>query len=300
MTIPTPSFFIIGAQKAGTTTLHHWLSDQSGICLPGRKETHFFSHDERYALGLGWYINQFNGNGGGRIYGEIDPDYLFFPAAASRIKALGLWPKFVVIVREPLARAYSHYRMSVRRGLERLTFDEALTAEAERLADGNSHHLRHHSYMARGRYVEQIERFRNLFSSDSLLIFTFEDLFGKSTCDRTFGRLCAFLGIEAPRTPVLQDKKFNPAGAPRSRMLNTLLWDKRKWAGARKVVRQLIPLRDLKYRIVHQLDNANQKPVETDKGWRSRISSTFIQQAGVEAERLAAATGLDLNVWKSN
>ena len=63
-------------------------------------------------------------------------------------------------------------------------------------------------------------------------------------------------------------------------------------------MRRLIPLRDLKYRIVHQLDKANQKPAEADEGWRYRISRTFIQQADVEAERLATATGLDLSVWK--
>jgi len=81
-----PSFFVVGAQKAGTTTLHNWLNQQPGFCLPKTKETHFFSDPSRYARGLQWYINQYHECEQTDIYGEIYPDYGFYPDAAGRIK----------------------------------------------------------------------------------------------------------------------------------------------------------------------------------------------------------------------
>jgi hypothetical protein len=73
----SPSFFVVGAQKAGTTTIHQWLSRQPDVCLPAIKETHFFSHRDRFEKGTAWYLAQFEGGGTDRIRGEIDPDYAF-------------------------------------------------------------------------------------------------------------------------------------------------------------------------------------------------------------------------------
>ena len=70
-------FFVIGVQKAGTTSLHDWLAQQPDICLPKLKETHFFTYQSRYEKGVDWYLDQFNGSSD-QVYGEICPDYIFF------------------------------------------------------------------------------------------------------------------------------------------------------------------------------------------------------------------------------
>ncbi|MBU2482884.1 MAG: sulfotransferase, partial [Proteobacteria bacterium] len=74
-----PDFLIIGAQKAGTTTLHDWLITQSQLSLPNIKETHFFSKENRFEKGYNWYIKQFDMTSDKKIIGEVDPDYIFMP-----------------------------------------------------------------------------------------------------------------------------------------------------------------------------------------------------------------------------
>ena len=125
-----PSFFIIGMQKAGTSTLHSLLAQDKQISLPYRKETHFFSRN--YKNGMKWYLNQFKTKSF-ILRGEVDPSYIFYPNALLNIKRHIKNPKFILILRKPLDRSYSHYLMSKRRTYEKLSFNEALLIENERL-----------------------------------------------------------------------------------------------------------------------------------------------------------------------
>lgn len=292
-----PGFFVLGAQKAGTTTLHDRLSRQPEVYLPRQKETHFFSHDERYERGLPWYLAQFRHIDGSALVGEVDPEYLFFPEAAARMRALGLAPRFVVLVREPLDRAYSQYRMSVRRGLEELSFAEALHQEDARLATGEKMHLRHHSYMARGRYTEQIERFRTTFPDSELLVVKFEDLFHPDKGAAEFVRLCRFIGLDKVISPGKAEKKYNPASSSRFKLLNEMIWDKQRFKPFRRLVRFLVPFPELKSKLARVVYSANQKAARSDIDWLSGIEQRFLRQANDEARSLSAATGLDLAGW---
>lgn len=295
--IPLPSFFVLGAQKAGTTALHRWLAQQPSACLPERKETHFFSHRERFTLGLDWYLGQFRNRGALALYGEVDPEYIFFPEASRRMKDLGLSPRFVVVVREPLRRAYSHYRMSLSRGLEDLPFGEALRQEESRLAGGRDVHLRHHSYMARGRYAAQIARYRDVFPESRLLVVLFEDLFDPHRGAAEFQRLCSFLGFAGAAVAQSADKRYNPASAPRFGFLNELIWSKQRWGGLRQCVQRLIPSRNLKYRIARFLDRLNQRAAPSDHDWLAEVDDIFLEQVNAETKQLMRATGLDLTNW---
>ena len=297
MNQPFPSFFIIGAQKAGTTTLHHWLASQPGVSLPGRKETHFFSHDERYALGRAWYLNQFSRGIEGTTYGEVDPEYLFFKSAGDRIFELGGTPRFIVIVREPLHRAYSHYCMSRRRGLEKFTFAKALASEERRLATGQLQHLKHHSYMARSLYTRQIARYQNIFGSAAILVLTFDDLFDQKNSFLVFKRLCKFIGLSSFQPPEKKDQKYNTASVPHFQFINNLLWRKEKWKSLRSVVRWLLPFRNLKYRMGRTLDTFNQRNAFKHPLPLASIDPHFVRVANQETRRLSETTGLDLTHW---
>jgi hypothetical protein len=206
-----PSFLIIGAQRAGTTTLFDYLLRHPDIRGPlhggevswTRKEIHFF--DERFQLGVDWYRSYFplaasrrmaRLRGRDLVVGEATPYYMFHPLVPERVAATIPDVKLIALLRDPVARAYSHYQMMLRSGRETLSFEDALAAEADRLAvDGGldavveagfgddrpwrHHHHRHHAYFSRGLYAEQLERWLEYFPREQLLILHAEDLFAR-------------------------------------------------------------------------------------------------------------------------
>src|SRR5207247_1968770 len=145
-----PSFLVIGAQRAGTTTLFNQLLRHPDVCGPGgagvswaRKEIHFF--DERYYLGANWYRTFFplaatrrvsRLRGGDVQAGEATPYYMFHPLVPERVAATVPEMRLFVLLRNPVDRAYSHYQMMARSNRENLSFEDALAAEEERLAGG--------------------------------------------------------------------------------------------------------------------------------------------------------------------
>ncbi len=292
-----PGFFVLGAQKAGTTALHDWLAAQPGLCLPKGKETHFFSHPKRFAQGAGWYARQYPAPAGGAICGEVDPDYLFLPETPGRMLQLGLSPRFLVIVRDPLARAYSHYRMSVRRGVEPLAFPEALRAEPKRLAASPDMALPHFSYMARGRYTEQVERYATAFPASPLLVVSYEELFSPATNAEAFGRICRFLDLDSFTLPEV-GKRRNQATMARVGLLNAILWDRERFGTLRSMVRLALPLRALRDAVAHRMDALNQRPAAPAQDWLCGVDPGFLVQAAAEAERVATRFALDTKSWQ--
>jgi hypothetical protein len=221
-----PQFIIIGAQKAGTTSLYEYLVRHPGVASAKTKEVHFF--DQHFFRGLGWYWNQFPGVWSrltspyrikhGVITGEASPYYMPHPNAPRRIKQFVPHAKLIVLLRNPIDRAYSHYKLRARRGREHIgTFEEAIDAEAERLngewekmiADEKYYSINHQrfSYLERGHYAEQLERWFALFSREQFLILKSEELFEDPPA--VYGQVTEFLGLPLHQ---LQDfQKFNSA-----------------------------------------------------------------------------------------
>jgi hypothetical protein len=213
-----PDFLILGAQKAGTTTLYDAVSAGRYIAGAARKEVHFF--DFNWEKGDGWYRGWFptatelgTDSGERRLTGEATPYYLFHPLVPMRVKETIPDARFIVLLREPATRAASHWAMNVRVGNEKKGFEEAIGLEPSRLdgeADlihagrtGKRHPHRIHSYMARGRYAEQIERWLEAFPKDRFLFLKSEDLWKNPTSGMS--RVLQFLGLpdtEPPAVPV--------------------------------------------------------------------------------------------------
>ncbi len=127
-----PAFVIVGAQRGGTTSLYRYLAAHPGVLPASRKELHYFTN--RHDRGPDWYRSQFPPTPPGTITGESTPYYLFHPHAPRRLHAFAPDVKLIVLLRNPVDRAYSHYQLQVRRRHETLPFEEAIAREEERLA----------------------------------------------------------------------------------------------------------------------------------------------------------------------
>lgn len=209
----SPCFLVLGAQRCGTTSLFQFLQSHPQIQPPVKKEVHFF--DNRYSKGLDWYLNQFpeRGDTQDEITGEATPYYLFHPFAAARVKAHFPHMKLIVILRNPADRAYSHYKWAVAKGNETLPFEDALNAEQGRLDEARPDLLcgkpafshQKHSYRSRGRYLEQLNRWLELFPNDQFLFLRSEDFF--SDPEVLLAGVWAFLGISPHSPPAIPRQK---------------------------------------------------------------------------------------------
>jgi hypothetical protein len=207
----TPQFVIIGVQKGGTTSLYHLLCQHPSIEPAARKEVHYF--DIEYHRGRRWYQSQFPSalsqfvsrhlQRMNTITGEASPYYMFHPYAMQRLAHDLPGTKLIVLLRNPVERAYSHYHHEVKLKVETLSFEEAIAKEEERLGGEiakmlkdqqyQSFNHRHFSYLSRGVYVDQLNTVFKLFSRNQILILKSEDFFTR-TAD-VLEETCSFLQL---------------------------------------------------------------------------------------------------------
>jgi hypothetical protein len=187
-----PSFIIVGSARSGTTSLYNYLVQHPGISPALHKEIHFF--DYNYQRGFSWYQGQFPAlpyiyyiqaiHGQTIITGEASPYYLFHPYAPQRVAQLLPEIKLIALLRNPIERAFSHYCWEVDWGNEQLSFEDALEQEEKRmqgaaptLAYSKSFPHLHFSYISRGQYAEQLERWFACFPQEQILIIKSEDMY---------------------------------------------------------------------------------------------------------------------------
>lgn len=290
-----PTFFVVGTQKAATTSLNTWLQQQPDVCLPRMKETNFFAYEKNYELGIEWYMGHFRNCENGMIVGEISPNYMYYRKAAGRIAEWIGNPKIVFIFRHPIDRAFSHYQMTRRGGYEELSFHDALLRESDRLLqkDGLADDL--YSYMARGNYTDQVENFRRVFPVADFLYIKFEDLIDHEEKGKeTYRNICDFIGVRS--SPLIADRalKANVASKPRSHFLRDMLY---KPNFVKTLVGRFVPLPTLKQKIAITLDRINQQPVVVSEE-RYEVPEDIIIHARQEIEKLQRLTGLDLADWQ--
>jgi len=203
-----PSCLIIGAAKSGTTSLYSYLGQHPNILRGYSQEVHYFDGGldpkrDSYARGERWYRKHFpliDDMGEGDVTFESSPLYLYNPLAAERIFGLLPEARLIALLRNPTERAISHYFHERRRGREPLELDAALAAEEARLrpalarGDFKDAAFIHLSYKKRGLYCEQIERFRQYFPDDQIMIVGHEELFADPQSG--LRRIFAFVGVD--------------------------------------------------------------------------------------------------------
>jgi hypothetical protein len=207
-----PDFLVIGAQKSGTSSLLEYLVRHGSYLRPLLKDVYFFDKD--YHRGLDWYLSFYpdlaakraaERRVGGRVVtGESATHYLLHPWSPARVRETFPDIRLIVLLRDPVQRALSHYYHNRRSGAE--TVDTALDAflmEEERIAaDYNrmqadsgfySRSVATYSYLARGRYAEQLQRWFRQFPREQILIMCSERFFADT--DMQFRSICRFIGI---------------------------------------------------------------------------------------------------------
>ncbi len=211
-----PTFLIIGAQKCGTTTFFRLLQQHPLIATSLIKEVHYFDH-QFHRQSECWYRSFFPTE----VYArwiekrfhtplricEASPYYNFHPSVAERVHTLLPGAKFILLLRNPIDRAYSHYFHNVRKGQETVSFEEALRLEDHRLAgetkkiknDPTYQSLKHvrYSLKERGKYIEQIDSWLQYFSRDQLLILKSEDFYRDPI--GAANEACTFIDLPAYR-----------------------------------------------------------------------------------------------------
>lgn len=217
-----PDFLVIGTQRGGTTSLYRYLH-QHPCVVPAvlNKGIHYF--DTNFERGPSWYRSHFpttvskalrrrSARSDRVITGEGSPYYIFHPLAPERIADLLPGCLSILMLRDPIARAHSHYQHEMARGFEELSFEEALEQEDRRLAGEEERLLedptyysfehQHHSYIARGMYLRQILRWQDLFPHNQLLILDSSSFF--SNPDAEYRSVLRFLGLPERSLPTYE------------------------------------------------------------------------------------------------
>ena len=262
----TPSFLIVGAQRCGTTSMYKTLS-QHPLVLPAvlHKGAHYF--DTGYGHGPAWYRGHFPLRASARlasarlasarrgspaagrlpITGESSPYYMFHPLAGQRIATDLPGVKLLVLLRDPVERAYSAHAHETARGFETEPFERALELEPTRLAgeeakliadptyDSFSH--QHHAYVTRGRYADQLRRLEKLFGRDRIHVIDSQRFF--TDPEPVFAEVVDFLGLGPASGIVFSKHNARPRSAmpdPLRRRLSDQLADSdadlETWLGA--------------------------------------------------------------------
>ncbi|MBU1378757.1 MAG: sulfotransferase domain-containing protein [Alphaproteobacteria bacterium] len=202
---PLVSFVIAGVQKGGTTALFDYLADYPDIALPDAKELHFFDDESRnwsrpdYAD----YHARF-ADPAGRPCGEATPIYAYWPNSLERIAAYNPAMKLVMVLRDPVQRAWSHWRMEYARGVETHPFAWCIRQGRQRLFDADPWGVhRELSYVERGFYGEQMERLYGLFPRAQVLVLTSDAL--RADPGPALAQVRALLGLPPAAAPLGRD-----------------------------------------------------------------------------------------------
>jgi len=208
-----PNFFILGVAKSGTTSLYNYLSHNKQIYLPKDKEPHFFSNDIYWAEGLSIYINRhFKNSEKYLARGEATPAYFQMPSKViPRMKSIygNTSPKFIIIFRNPVERAWSHYLHMVRNYYEKETFELALELENKRLNERPDSWF---GYYSDGLYSSLLKKWFISFPKERFIFFITDDL--RSDQNLVLNNICSFLNVDFEFTDNLYSKK-NYASEPR-------------------------------------------------------------------------------------
>ena len=173
-------FFIVGAPKAGTTSLYHYLNEHPQVEMSSQKEPDYFSDEAIHQQGMYYGKNRVNTLDNYEslfvqkesvVYGEGSVSYLFYDNVAEDIKKYNPNAKIIIMLRNPIERAFSHYLMDYRLGLISDSFENIIAKKSKH----KNAHLFYQQYIEVSKYAKQIQRYLDFFEKDNILVIDYED-----------------------------------------------------------------------------------------------------------------------------
>jgi hypothetical protein len=281
-----PNFLIVGAAKCGTTSLADWLRAHPDVWIPPEKELMFFDRDDR-ADDTAWYRACFAGAGDEAAVGEASPTYMTSPKALDRIAALLPGVRVIVMLRQPVDRAYSHYwhwreREGEGRSFAKVVAFELQPGRAEETGRWDAKHPERYSYLAHGNYCRQLDWLAERFPAEAQHVILFDDF--RRDPAAVYRAVCRFLGVDDE--PVPED--VGAVSNPTVRFEPEWLWR----AFIRVRLGRWIPDR-AGAAIYHRMKRTGYPPM--DPAIRERLLAHYAP----EREALAGRLGRDLGAWAS-
>jgi hypothetical protein len=273
-----PTYLIAGLPKCGTTALAAYLETHPEVFVAPQKEVHFF--DQHFARGIPWYRSQFAGATAERAVGEATPTYMMRDDTVARIASVVPDVRLIVVLRNPVDRALSHYwwmRGAV--GFERRDFEVA--ARAEMLDPTGATTRPHFGYLEGSRYAAHLDRLYRSFPPQAVHVVIAEDL--RRAGQATFAGVCRFLGVTDDFQPPNIGAVVNRAFRRRSETLHLAMLRTRAW--------RWLPM-------ARWIDHRNRVELSyepLDPGLRHELMAWFSE----DTARLSAALGRDLSqTWQ--
>jgi len=211
-------FFIVGAPKAGTTSLYHYLNEHLEIEMSSQKEPDYFSDSLIQNKGMYYGKNRIDTlekynnlfiNPDVKLRGEGSVSYLFYDDVPLKIKTYNPEAKIIIILRDPVDRAFSHYLMDYRLGLVSESFEDIINKKSKH----KNAHLFYQQYIQVSEYAPQIKRYLNVFKRENILFIDYEDF--KNDVAGVVNNVYLFLGVNDDFQPNL-NKKHNTYTMPKN------------------------------------------------------------------------------------
>ena len=298
-----PNFFIIGAQKAGTTSLYHYLKQHPQVYMSPVKEPFFFNHEidpngkvlkERFGgpgrprkprfANLDEYRALFEGVRDEKAIGEASVLYICVPGTAERIKRYAPEAKAIAILRNPADRAYSAFLYNIRIGAEPVNdFGRALREEEDRIRHNWAYVFR---YRSRGLYYAQLKRYYEVFGSERVGTWLYEDL--KDDPVGVSQSVFRFLGVDDAFVPDTSSR-YNPASVPKGELARIII---RFMNATLPVVRKILPsARKVRPLISGRILTDESPPIDPE------IRRELIEGYREDILKLQELIGRDLSAW---
>lgn len=284
-----PNFFIVGAPKAGTTSLYYYLKEHPEVYMSPEKEPNFFSHQEIQSQNLYYkkrntetledYQKLFNGVTYEKAIGEASVSYLFYHSVSKKIYSRVPHAKVIIILRNPVDRAFSHYLMDLRLGYISISFDDVIYKRG-RYKNLN---LYYQQYVELGLYHEQVKRYLTTFGKKNVLVLISNEF--KKNTKKIVNSVYDFLRVDRTFFPV-EEKKYNWFIMPKNRLSRYFY----HIDGLRKLLKIVLSASSLKK--IENLSFRSEKPtlkVET----KEFLRSIYVE----DIKRLENLIKKNLNFW---
>jgi len=268
-----PNTIILGAQKAGTTSLFNWISQHPDVYgEPGMKDFPFFVTDEYFNKGLDWFSDRFKKHKNEKIILHGFVNYIYFHKEfIEKIKTYNKNTKYIIVLRNPIKRAYSAYWFNRKIGVENTsTFEEAIKKEQNNCFESIKE-KGYFTYLNHGFYYQQIKFLTKHIDSKKILIILFKDLIENNSS--TITKIYKYLGISTNFKPNFN--KINEAG----------------------IIKNILPL-EKRIELKHWLREFNIKKTtypSMNKDTKKKLESLYAN----DINKLEELLKIDLSIWKA-